>query len=112
MNNGAIFHRKFCKEFRVFPCLCHINFNFLLLINLRNRIPGSLGTIIIICHKISFKDFPIHIHAFNRIPYLILNTKCQGIAFLNPTRSFYDTAAGLRIERIRYLVSVKILQCL
>lgn len=76
INDNAVFHMdRFQHDCGLYVCLCYIAPYFLLLINLRNRIPGSMGAIIIICHVISFKR-GLHSHRYYQ-PHILSDSQHQ-----------------------------------
>ena len=75
VNNRTIFHCKCCVEFGMFARFRHRHHNLLLLIHLRNSIPGSLRPIIIVRHRIRFQRFAVNDHRLDGVANLVLDAE-------------------------------------
>ena len=75
MNNRSVAHGKGCGEFGMLAALRHRHHNLLLLIHLRNSIPGSLRPIIIVRHRIRFQRFAVNGHRLDGITDLVLDAE-------------------------------------
>ena len=74
-DNHSVIHHKFCIKSWMYVSFRHVDFNFLLFIYVRNSIPSSLRTILIICYRVSYQNFSISRNALNCKPNLVLNPK-------------------------------------